>query len=211
MSQKKSNGDTTIDEIHRTRQQMADKFGGDIAAILEDARKRQAASGRPVWQGPSNKRCRRPADRAICQWMARLPPPRDPGRSSRRRLRPVRLLAVLVAQRSGPVLALATLGQYLGEEGRFRDRAGRRIVRSSPVIGPHAISRNDRRMQPCGTAHVAISSGLSAVLRSIALATGSCARRRFLASGWASDNRRGPESPGCACRCRSSSTTRRAW
>ncbi len=56
MIQKKSNRDTTIDEIHRTRQQMADKFGGDIAAILEDARKRQAASGRPVWQGPSSNK-----------------------------------------------------------------------------------------------------------------------------------------------------------
>ena len=53
MSQKKSNSDTTIREIHRTREQMADKFGGDIAAILEDARKRQAASGRPEWHGRS--------------------------------------------------------------------------------------------------------------------------------------------------------------
>jgi hypothetical protein len=33
---------------------MADKFGGDIAAILEDARKRQAASERPVWRSPSS-------------------------------------------------------------------------------------------------------------------------------------------------------------
>ena len=56
MSQKKSNRDTTIREIHRTREEMADKFGGDIAAILEDARKRQAASGRPEWQGRSPKK-----------------------------------------------------------------------------------------------------------------------------------------------------------
>ena len=42
---KTSSGDTIIDAIHRTRQQMAEKFGGDIAAILEDARKRQEASG----------------------------------------------------------------------------------------------------------------------------------------------------------------------
>jgi hypothetical protein len=47
MTQKK-NADTTIEEIHRTRREMADKFGGNIVAILEDARKRQAASGRPV-------------------------------------------------------------------------------------------------------------------------------------------------------------------
>ena len=64
MAQKKNNSDTTIDEIHRTRQRMADKFGGDIAAILEDARKRQAASGRPIWRGPpSNKGMQLTGDR----------------------------------------------------------------------------------------------------------------------------------------------------
>ena len=45
--------DTTIDDIHRTRERLAEKFGGDIKAILEDARQRQAASGRPIWQGTS--------------------------------------------------------------------------------------------------------------------------------------------------------------
>jgi hypothetical protein len=45
--------DSIVEEIHRTRQRMAEKFGGDIAAILEDARKRQEASGRAVWKGPS--------------------------------------------------------------------------------------------------------------------------------------------------------------
>jgi hypothetical protein len=45
--------DTTIDDIHRVREQMAAKFGGDLNAILDDARKRQAASGRAVWQGAS--------------------------------------------------------------------------------------------------------------------------------------------------------------
>lgn len=48
--------DTTIDEIHRTRERLAEKFGGDIKAILEDARQRQAASGRPIWRAaPANK------------------------------------------------------------------------------------------------------------------------------------------------------------
>lgn len=51
MIQKSSNRDTTIEDIHRTRRRMAEKFGGDIVAILEDARKRQEASGRAVWQG----------------------------------------------------------------------------------------------------------------------------------------------------------------
>ena len=40
---------------------MAAKFGGDIAAILEDACKRQEASGRAVWQGPSSNETLPPA------------------------------------------------------------------------------------------------------------------------------------------------------
>jgi hypothetical protein len=54
MIHKSNKRDTTIEEIHRTRQQMADKFAGDIAAILEDARKRQVASGRAVWRASSS-------------------------------------------------------------------------------------------------------------------------------------------------------------
>ena len=53
MTQKKPEQDTTIADIHRERQRMAEIFGGDIATILEDARKRQEASGRAVWQGPA--------------------------------------------------------------------------------------------------------------------------------------------------------------
>jgi hypothetical protein len=56
MIKNKNECDTTIEDIHRTRERMADKFGGDITAILEDARKRQAASGRPVWQGPASNK-----------------------------------------------------------------------------------------------------------------------------------------------------------
>ncbi len=47
----KTETDTIIDEIHRTRERLAEKFGGDIKAILEDARRRQAVSGRPIWHG----------------------------------------------------------------------------------------------------------------------------------------------------------------
>jgi len=53
MTPKPANRDTTIEDIHRTRMRLAEKFGDDIAAILEDARKRQEASGRAIWQGPS--------------------------------------------------------------------------------------------------------------------------------------------------------------
>jgi len=42
--------DPIIAEIHRTRREMSDRFGGDFVAMLDDARRRQAASGRPIWQ-----------------------------------------------------------------------------------------------------------------------------------------------------------------
>jgi len=49
MIQKQSTTDPVLDEIHRTRREISERFGGDFHAILDDARKRQAASGRPVW------------------------------------------------------------------------------------------------------------------------------------------------------------------
>jgi hypothetical protein len=45
-----SDRDATIEDIHQTRRRIAEKFGGDLEAILEDARMRQAASGREVWR-----------------------------------------------------------------------------------------------------------------------------------------------------------------
>ena len=42
--------ESPIDEIHRTRREISERFGGDIAAIAEDAARRQAASNRPVWR-----------------------------------------------------------------------------------------------------------------------------------------------------------------
>ena len=36
--------------IHATRRRIAEKFGHDLAAIIEDAHKRQAASGREIWR-----------------------------------------------------------------------------------------------------------------------------------------------------------------
>lgn len=47
--------DTTIEEIHQTRERLAAKFGGNIRAILDDARSRQAASKHPTWQGKSSQ------------------------------------------------------------------------------------------------------------------------------------------------------------
>jgi hypothetical protein len=50
MTQSAPDGDSTIEDIHQTRRRIAEKFGGDLKAILEDARKRQAASGREIWR-----------------------------------------------------------------------------------------------------------------------------------------------------------------
>jgi hypothetical protein len=61
MIQKKNDRDAIIEEIHRTRECMAETFGGDITAIVEDARKRQEASGRPVWQGSSSNKAMHPS------------------------------------------------------------------------------------------------------------------------------------------------------
>lgn len=42
--------ESPIEEIHRIRREISDRFGGDIAAIAEDAARRQGASNRPVWK-----------------------------------------------------------------------------------------------------------------------------------------------------------------
>ena len=50
MTQKSPDRDTTIEDIHATRRRIAEKFGHDLAAIVEDARNRQAASGHEIWR-----------------------------------------------------------------------------------------------------------------------------------------------------------------
>jgi len=56
MIQKPTTTDPILDEIHRTRREISERFGGDLRAILDDARKRQAASGRPIWSpGAANQ------------------------------------------------------------------------------------------------------------------------------------------------------------
>jgi hypothetical protein len=42
--------ETPIEEIHRIRREISDRFDGDIEAIAEDAARRQAASERPMWK-----------------------------------------------------------------------------------------------------------------------------------------------------------------
>jgi len=55
MIQKTTERDTTIEDIHRTRERIHDAFNGDLKAMLADARKRQAAAGRPVWNPSANE------------------------------------------------------------------------------------------------------------------------------------------------------------
>jgi hypothetical protein len=57
---KKTTTDPIIDEIHRTRREMSDRFGGDFCAMLDDARQRQLASGRPIWQPHRNEQSDQP-------------------------------------------------------------------------------------------------------------------------------------------------------
>jgi hypothetical protein len=42
--------ESPIEEIHRVRREISDRFEGNISAIAEDAARRQAIEGRPVWQ-----------------------------------------------------------------------------------------------------------------------------------------------------------------
>jgi len=53
--------DPIVEEVHRTREAIAKRFNHNIAAICEDARRRQAASGRKVIQRPPRKPHRAPA------------------------------------------------------------------------------------------------------------------------------------------------------
>ena len=53
--------DSTIADIHKTRERISDAFGGDIKAISDDARKRQEQSGRRTvsYADSSNKSVQR--------------------------------------------------------------------------------------------------------------------------------------------------------
>jgi len=50
MTPKPLGRDMTIEDIHATRRRIAEKFGHDLAAIFEDAKKRQATSGHEIWR-----------------------------------------------------------------------------------------------------------------------------------------------------------------
>lgn len=50
MTQKSPDRDTTIEDIHATRRRIAEKFGHDLAAIVQDAQQRQATSRHEIWR-----------------------------------------------------------------------------------------------------------------------------------------------------------------
>lgn len=52
--------DPILEEIHQTRREISDRFGGDFIAMLDDARRRQEASGRPIWK-PTTANAGQPA------------------------------------------------------------------------------------------------------------------------------------------------------
>ena len=47
--------ESPIEEIHRTRREISDRFHGDVYAIAKDAAARQALSNRPVWKPDSHQ------------------------------------------------------------------------------------------------------------------------------------------------------------
>jgi hypothetical protein len=57
-----STTDPVLDEIYRTRREMSARFDGDFTAMLDDARRRQAAAGRPMWTPPTGDSKRIRAD-----------------------------------------------------------------------------------------------------------------------------------------------------
>ena len=50
----KQKTDPVIEEIHKVRREISDRFGGDVRAIAADANARMAASGCPVWKPSDN-------------------------------------------------------------------------------------------------------------------------------------------------------------
>lgn len=54
----KTKPDTTIEDIHKTRREISERFDGDIAAISADAEERATQSNWPVWIPPNHTESR---------------------------------------------------------------------------------------------------------------------------------------------------------
>ncbi|MEX0687081.1 MAG: hypothetical protein WD072_00245 [Pirellulales bacterium] len=56
--------ESIIEELHRIRREISDRFGGDVALIAKDAADRLAKSGRPIWTPhPETPASQGPGDR----------------------------------------------------------------------------------------------------------------------------------------------------
>jgi hypothetical protein len=47
--------DPIIEEIHKVRREISERFGGDVRAIAADANARMSASGCPIWKPSDTK------------------------------------------------------------------------------------------------------------------------------------------------------------
>lgn len=59
--------ESIIEELHRIRREISDRFGGDLEAIASDAAGRLARSGRAVWKPrtePTGSRSTNEAERS---------------------------------------------------------------------------------------------------------------------------------------------------
>lgn len=74
--------DPIIEEIHRVRRAISDRFGGDVHAIAADANARMAASGCPIWKPSDNKPIHGSGEVNPGQMETQSSPPPDAGRSS---------------------------------------------------------------------------------------------------------------------------------
>nr|VFJ75435.1 MAG: hypothetical protein BECKFM1743A_GA0114220_108344 [Candidatus Kentron sp. FM]VFK21455.1 MAG: hypothetical protein BECKFM1743B_GA0114221_107881 [Candidatus Kentron sp. FM] len=59
--------DSVIEEIHWTREEISKRFDGNIAAIAEDAARRQAMSNRPVWKPKTPGERLQPTDQSAAR------------------------------------------------------------------------------------------------------------------------------------------------
>jgi hypothetical protein len=73
--------DPIVAEVHRTRRELAEKFGFDIQAIVADIRKRQAALGSrlvsPAKSGEHDAALDRGGTNGSAGSMSQSPPPRQ--------------------------------------------------------------------------------------------------------------------------------------
>ena len=69
--------DPVIEEIHKVRREISDRFGGDVRAIAADANARMAASGCPIWRPSDNNAMQRSGETTASEVENQSSPPAD--------------------------------------------------------------------------------------------------------------------------------------